>query len=173
MRRLKFLALALAGVVVFASGTYVFADTGGTVSATVRAKFVTVSVTPGTVAYGLLPTSASTSTVAGGQTQTINVGGSNVPVNIAVSSSDGDDPGGGTDWNLENTIGTNQYKHEYSTDSGSSYTVFPAGNGLTDSIDTLIPPGDATQALDFQITAPSSITDGNQKTITITVQASG
>jgi len=172
MRWVKFLALVLAGVVVFASGTYVFAA-GDTepVSATVTAEFITVSVDDGSVAYGLLATSASTSTLpgAGNDSQTVSVIGSNVPVEIAISSSNAIDPGEGTDWNLENAIGMlDEYEHEYSTDA-STFSNFPADNNMTATIVTL---SDAeTEVLDFQITAPSSTTDGNQKTITILVQA--
>jgi hypothetical protein len=137
-----------------------------TVSATVTAQNISVSVTDGSVSYGTLSLSSTEDTTASGlnDTQTAENDG-NVAEDFNISSSDAS---GGTGWTLSGTaIGTDQYEHKFSTNSGSTWTA------MTTSYATLATNVAAagTQDFDLQILTPSATTDYTQKTITVTVQA--
>ncbi|MFC2072422.1 hypothetical protein ACFLUU_06950 [Chloroflexota bacterium] len=162
------LALVVGGLLVGAPAIpiTVSASDNGTVSATVTASLISVTVTPGTVAYGVLATggSANTTTEGLGQTQTANNTGT-VSENFTIKSSDAL---GGTAWTLAADTGAlDEFTHEFSTNDGSSWT------NLTDTYDTLagsIAAGD-NQTFDLRIGIPTTVTDYAEHTITVTVLA--
>lgn len=142
------------------------AATTATVSATVTAQNISVTVSTGTVTYGSVGLSSTQDTTATGvnQTQTATNNG-NVAEDFNISSSNAT---GGTAWTISGTsIGADQYMHEFSTNSGTSWTATTTGYTLMASNIAAL----GTQNFDLKIHTPSSSTDYVQKTITVTVQA--
>ena len=160
---------AIGGAAILAASALpALAATEGTVSATVTPQLVSISVsTDGTVAYGTLPSNTIKNTITLTDTQTVLNDG-NVDEDFNIRSSDA--ISAGTDWNLEATTGSDQYVHKFSTDSGTSYTNFPAGNSNISLVNGLA--ASASQSFDLQITTANPSTNLLEHTITVTVQAS-
>lgn len=170
MKRL--IALLVAGLLMFAMSLPVFAaeDTGA-VTATVTAKFVAVQVTNTSVTYGTLDVATSKDTVTLGSPPHIAIVGSNVDVEIRVSSTDAT---GGNTWNLVNagSLGAEDaYAHEYSTNTPGNWLDFPNDNNLTSSAIATLSADSGTEDLDLRITTPTTVSDGAGKIITILIQA--
>ena len=106
-------------------------------------------------------------TVTLGDTQTVQNDG-NVNEDFGIKSSDA--ASAGTPWNLAASTGTDQFTHEFSTNSGSSWTDFNADNNTYSSISSAIVPTN-TDDFDLQIKTPTSSTDTLEHTITVTVLA--
>jgi len=145
-------------------GPSVLASDTATVSATVTVQKVSVSVAPGTVAYGILPLNTSTSTCdlspVGTQTVT-NDGNVAETFNIMGSNS--------TDWTLGATPGSEVYVHKFSTSS----CPWTSGIALTTNYQTLatnVAPN-ATTTLNLQVTTPTATTHYTQQSFSVTVQA--
>lgn len=145
----------------------VFAADTGTVTCTVTAVLVSVTVTDGSVAYGTLALGATRSTLDLSDTQTATNSGT-VAENFTIKSSDAT-RGGGTTWTLvTGTPSLNEFKHEFSTDSGTSWTAMTTSYvSLATSVGT-----SGSQTFDLRITMPGSTTDYLEHTITVTVMAS-
>ena len=140
------------------------AATTANVTATVSAVNLAISVADGSIAYGSVNLSTATTTANNGETQVVTNDGSTMKLNVKSS-----DATGGTAWTLGTSIGSNIFKHEISTTTGSTYMTFQATDTyLTAS--TSIAAG-LTQNLDFRFTTPSGTTDFVQKSVTVTVQA--
>jgi hypothetical protein len=164
-RRILALVVALALVALVVPAAVFAADTG-TVTCTVTATLVSVTVTDGNVTYGALALGANTTTLALADTQTATNDGT-VAEDFNIKSSNAT-RGGGTNWTLVTTTpGSNEFKHEFSTNGGSGWTA------MTTSYQTLKSNvlSSSNQTFDLRITMPSSTTDYLQHTITITVQA--
>lgn len=145
----------------------IFGSGSSTVTATVTAQNVSVSVSSGTVTYGTINLSSAQDTTASGtnQTQTATNDG-NVAEDFTIASSNAT---GGTAWTISGTsIGADQYKHSFSTNSGSTYTAMTTTPGTLATNKA----ASGTQNFDLKINTPSSTTDYQQKTITVTVSAS-
>ena len=156
--------LALVGLGV---GMSAGAATEGTVNATVTAELVSLTVEDGSVSFGILPVNTNADTVTLGQTQSATNTG-NVAINIGVRSSDAI---GGTEWNLAATnAAENEFTHEFSSDSGSTWTSFAVDNNVNTSFATDVAAGNA-ETLDLRIKTPTSVTDNVEKTITVTALA--
>ncbi|MFC2022591.1 hypothetical protein ACFLTL_00295 [Chloroflexota bacterium] len=143
----------------------VFAQTD-TVSATVTGSLLSVEVTDGVVAYGVLPLSGSQDTLVGNlddlQTATNN---GTVPAKFNIMSSNA--IGGTTDWTLAGTAGANVYTHAFSVNAGGAWTPLTSGyQELAASVAV-----DGTQTFDLQIGMPVSTDDYAEHDITVTVQA--
>lgn len=124
-----------------------------------------VSITSsGMIQYGFVELSNSSSTLTG-YTQTIENDG-NTAEKINVKSSNAT---GGTTWTLASSIGTNIYKHEFSTTSGSVWTTMPDNSTYVSAFPSIAQ--GAVEDIDFRLTAPSASTDYQQKSIVITIQA--
>jgi C1A family cysteine protease len=152
-----------------ASWTDIGADKQLKWNACLRARvcegLVSVTVTPSTIAYGTVALGASKNTTPGQQLSVTNNGG--VTADFSIKSSDATRIGG-TNWTLVmGTPGLNEFKHEFSTNSGSNWTALMTGY---QSLATGIAPN-ATQAFDLQITMPTSTTDYAEHTIIITILA--
>lgn len=125
-----------------------------------------VSITSsGVITYGYVALSTATSTVNNGYTQTAQNDG-NTTEQLNVKSSDAT---GGTSWTLASAIGTNQFKHEFSTTTGSTWTTMSTTDTYVTAAPSVAQSGTAN--FDFRLTTPSSSSDYVQKSITITVQA--
>ena len=159
--------LAVVGLVVPAA---VFGADEDTVSCTVSAVLVSVTVTDGNVAYGTLELGATKSTLVGelNDIQTATNDGT-VAEDFNIRSSDAIKSwGGGTDWTLVTGAPTgNEFKHEF-----SMTTSFP-GTAMTTSyvpLKTNVATS-GSQTFDLRITMPGSTDDYLEHTITVTVQA--
>src|SRR3989338_6958069 len=124
-----------------------------------------VSITPaGDIAYGFVSLSNSTTTIGSTYTKTATNDGDTAE-KLNVKSSDAT---GGTAWTLASNIGSNIFKHEFSTTTGATWTVMPDSATYVTAKPSVAVSG--TVDFDFRLTAPSS-SDYQQKSITITVQA--
>jgi len=140
------------------------AATTAAVNATVTAVNLAISVADGSIAYGSVNLSTATTTAGNGETQVVTNDGSTMKLNVKSS-----DATGGTAWTLGTSIGSNIFKHEVSTTTGSTYMTFQATDTYLTASTTIA--AGLTQNLDFRFTTPSGSTDFVQKAITITVQA--
>jgi len=150
-------------------GVVTKAATEGTVTATVTAQNVAVTVTDGTIAYGTIAVSGTANTNAAGlnDSQTATNDG-NVSSDLDIKSQDGT---GGTTWTLAGTIGADTYVHDFCiTDCDGS----PTWVAMTTTYQTLASGIAAlgTQLFDTRITVPSSSTDYVQKSVDVFVQIS-
>jgi len=149
--------LALVGLAVAVS---VQGATEGSVTATVTVENVSVSVTDGTVDYGTLPVNTSSTTVDFDDTQTATNDG-NITADLNIRGVDT------ANWTLEASAGSEQYKHEFSLNSGASYTALTTDNqslatGVTAS---------GSQAFDLRITTPTATVNFGEQSPNVTVQA--
>ena len=134
-------------------------------SFTTVAIFSITITSSGVIEYGFVEIGTASSTVGNGYTQTAQNDG-NTAEKLNVKSSDATV---GTGWTLASTIGTNQFKHEFSTTTGSRWDVMPNSATYVTADPSVAVSGTAT--FDFRLTVPSASTDYQQKSITITVQA--
>jgi len=139
----------------------------GTVSATVTAQNVSISVTNGTVSYGIMAVGTHRSTIAAdlNQTQTVSNTG-NVPVNINIRS------GNSTNWTLAPTTGVDQYTHMFChTSCGTPPTNFVALTNTNQTFQNGVAVA-GNRSLDLRLSTPTSTVQFGQQSITVTVQAS-
>ena len=148
----------------FLLGHITRAATTANVTATVSAVNLAISVADGSIAYGSLNLSTATTTAGNGETQVVTNEGCTMKLNFQSS-----DATGGTAWTLGTSIGSNIFKHEDSTTTGSTYMTFQATDTYLTASTTIA--ASLTQNLDFRFTTPSGSTDFVQKSLTITVQA--
>ena len=148
--------------------------TTGNVAVTVSAQNISVSVTDGTVDYGVLGLSSSEDTTSGGvdDSQTATNDG-NIAEDFNVSSTNAT---GGTGWTLAGTIGADQYKHSFCNTGSGSPDPCDTGatwSAMSTSYGTLATNVSAagTNKFDLKIDTPSSVSDYVAKSITVTVQA--
>lgn len=141
------------------------ADTGQ-VSATVTAQNISVSVSDGTIAYGILPVSTSKSTIATDlndlQTATNN---GNVPEDFNIKGS------ASAAWTLAATPGSEAYTHRFCT---TTCTTPPTGyTALTTSYQTLGTniATSGTQTFDLNLSTPTSTAVFTSQSVNVTVLA--
>jgi hypothetical protein len=138
---------------------------------TVTYPLISVSVSDGTVAYGILATNTSKDTTSGGLNDTqsaTNDGNAAEDFNIIGQSS--------ANWTLAASPGTNQYSHQYcKAGSGSPdpCDASPTWTSLTTSYQSL---GTnvaslSSQRFDLKLNTPTSTSATAQQTVNITVQA--
>lgn len=132
---------------------------------------VSITVSDGSVSYGVLNTNTSKDTTSGGlnDTQTAtNNGGIAEDFNIMGQNS--------TAWTLAASTGSEQYKHEFcTTGSGSPdpCDASPTWTALTTSYQSLSSnvAVSGTTKLDLKITTPTSTSATTQQSVNITIQA--
>lgn len=129
---------------------------------------VTVSVTMdsnGTVNYSVLPAGTSKSTIELANTQTArNDGNVTETFNIKTSAATG-----GTGWQPGATPSNDIFVHQFSTNGGGAWTTFPAAESYQTLSAGVLPGG--TKSFDLKITVPTTSTDFQAKSITVTIQA--
>ncbi|MEK7609682.1 MAG: hypothetical protein AAB470_00995 [Patescibacteria group bacterium] len=158
----------MGGIIVIASiviltGPVARAASTATVAATVTATNLAVSITDGSIAFGSVALNTATTTVGNGETQTVSNDGSNAVINVKSGNATG-----GTTWTLGTSPGSNIFKLEVSTTTGSTYMTFQATDTyLTASSSSA---SLTTGPLNFRFTTPTVSTDFVQKSLTITVQ---
>lgn len=127
-------------------------------------KYVSVTLTSdGAIAYGMVSSSKSTLDLS--DTQTAKNDGT-ATENFTIKTSNAT---GGTPWTVGENPGTNIYVHEFSTNGGGAWTKFAAADSYQSLVSGVAP--DGTQNIDFRVTIPSSVSDSQQKTITVTILA--
>ena len=143
----------------------IFAASTDSVTATVTAQNISVSVSDGSVAYGTLATSSTADTASGDldDSQTATNDG-NVTEDFNIQGQDS------ANWTLEATAGADQYTHKFCT---SDCDGTPTWNALTTSYQSLATSVSAagTQIFDLQIGTPTSSTNYTEQTVSVTVQA--
>ncbi len=159
-----FAALAcLLSIIVAFGGYSALAQDTDTVTATVTATNLAVSVTDGSIAFGSVALNTATSTAGTGQTQTVTNDGSNATLNVKSSNATN-----GTTWTLGTSPGSDIFKLEVSTTTGSTYGTLQATDVYLTASSTFT--SLMSQAVDFRFTTPTASTDFVQKSLTITVQ---
>jgi hypothetical protein len=142
---------------------HAFAQDTDVVTATVSATNLAVSVSDGTIAFGSVALNTATSTANTGQTQVVTNDGSNAALNVKTS-----DATNGTTWTLGVNPGSDIFKLEVSTTTGSTYSTFQATDVYLTASSTFA--SLTSGNLDFRFTTPTVSTDFVQKSLTITVQ---
>lgn len=135
-----------------------------TVTATVTAQNVSVTVSDNSVTYGTMSLGASKSTITLSDTQTAtNAGNITSQLNIKGQNSAG--------WTLAGTAGADQYVHKFCTSSCST----PPTNysALTVNYQTLSASlaASGTQNFDLELTVPTSTSTYTQQSVDVIVQA--
>lgn len=161
--RTFFAYVGILGLVGILAGSVAFAATTASVTATVTVQNVSVSVAPGSVAYGTLGANTSAGTNPA-QTQTLtNNGNVTEDFNIRGQNS--------ASWTLAATSGTDAYVHKFCTATcGTPPTNYTA---LTTSNQTLATgiAASGTQAFDLYITTPNPSTVFTQQSVDVVVTA--
>lgn len=140
-----------------------FAQATDTVTATVTATNLAVSVTDGSIAFGSVALNTATTTAGTGETQTVTNDGSNAVLNVRST-----DATNGTAWQLGVAPGSDTFQLEVSTTSGSTYATFQDNDVYLTASSTFT--SLQNQNVDFRFTTPTVSTDFVQKSLTITVQ---
>ncbi len=154
--------LTLAGLLLTSN---VLAASTGTVTATVTAQNISVSVADGSISYGTVALSSTADTTSTGtndsQTAT-NDGNITEVLNIRGSNS--------AAWTLGATVAANQYKHEFCTTTCDSS---PSWTALTTNYQTLAASlsSSGTQVFDLKLSTPSSSASYTVQSVDVTVQA--
>ena len=124
-----------------------------------------VITTDGSVPYGIVVSSSTKSTVDLSDTQIVKNDG-NLAEDFTIKTSVAT---GGTQWSLGSAPGANTFVHEFSTNGGGAWTKFTTADSYQAFVTNIAANG--TQNLDLRITTPSSSTDSQQKSITVTILA--
>ena len=154
------------------------ADEAG-VGATVTPKLVSVSVSSGIVAYGILDLDATKNTALYHNSDNLNgmdvaqtqivTSESNVDIELNIKSSNAEAVTDTNDWIL-NSVNTteNYYIHEFKGGDVGSWTQLPVDHSYA-ALDAS-PVADSV-GFDLQITTPTSTNSSELRTITVTIQA--
>jgi len=152
--------ISLVGILI---GVMAFSANEASVTATVTARKIALTVTDGSVTYGSLDLGTSTSTLAAGlnDTQTVtNTGSVAEDFNVKGVNT--------ADWTLDSATGTiEHYVHQFSTTTGSTWTALTI-NYATAATNIA---SSSTSNLDLQITVPSDTTHFTAQNPNVTVQA--
>jgi hypothetical protein len=155
------------------SGTALNTYTNCAQLTTAAAAVVSVSVSDGNVAYGIMPANTSKSTLPGelNDMQTATNDG-NVTENFNIKGQNA--TGGGCTWTLASTNGTDQYVHQFCNDTDYDCSNPPTNyTALTTSyqpLDTGIPVGGTVQ-IQLRLTTPTSSSCYGQQSVDVTIQA--
>ncbi len=158
------LSLSLIGLLFLTAK--VEAASSASVSATVTAQNISVSVSDGTISYGVIPVNTSKSTIASDlndqQTATNN---GNVAEDLNIKGQNT------SAWTLASAAGSEQYAHKFCT---TTCTTPPTNyTALTTNYQTLATniATSGTQVFDLQITTPTATATYTPQTVDVTVQA--
>lgn len=157
-----YLALACGVVLSFFSFS-VSAQSTDTVTATVSATNLAVSITDGSIDFGSVALNTATSTHGTGQTQTVTNDGSGAMLNVKSSNATN-----GTTWTLGVAPGSDIFTLGVSTTTGASYSLLQGTDVYLTASSTFT--SLTSGPLDFRFTTPTVSTDFVQKSLTITVQ---
>ncbi|HUW24702.1 MAG TPA: hypothetical protein VMW04_03695 [Patescibacteria group bacterium] len=167
MRKEKFffvIVLTVVSLFVLISLVGVRAADTGTVTATVTAQNIALTVSDGTITYGTMGIGSSAATIASGLNDSqdaVNTGNVTSKFNIKGQNS--------TNWTLGANPGSETYSHKFCT---SSCDASPSWTALTTSYATLVASigVGATQNFDLIVYTPSSTANYTQQSVDVTVQ---
>ena len=149
----------------------VTAATEATVTATVSAQNIAVTVDDGSITYGTIGVGSSTDTTTSdlNDSQTV-VNEGNVTQNFNIRGQNSTSIGIG--WTLASSPATNEYAHRFCT---SGCDASPSWTALTTSPQTLFSgKGVGTSTpFDLQLQAPTTTTDYEEQSVDVTVIAIG
>lgn len=140
--------------------------TGSPVTPT--AIIISVTVTSdGSISYGYMDPGTQKDTTSSGlnDTQVIKNDG-NVAEDLTIKTSNAI---GGTAWTLGATTGSDIFVHEFSLNGGGAWTKFTTADTYQSFVSNL--GVNSTQNFDLRLSTPTSSTDLQQKTLTITILA--
>ena len=136
-----------------------------TVTATVTAQNVSVTVSDGTVSYGTISLSSTKDTTASGtndsQTATNN---GNVAETINIKGQNS------TTWTLGATAGADQYFHKFCTTNCDAAPTWTALTTNYQSLNSNVS-ANGTQVFDLQIGTPTSSSSYAQQSVDVVIQA--
>ncbi len=143
---------------------------------TASSATISVSVSDGNVAYGIIPKDTSKTTLASdmppsGDMQTVSYD-TNVTVNINIKGSDAS--GGGCTWVLAGTNGNDQYVHQFCNATDNNCSSPPTNyTALTSGYQTLKSGVSGQGTVDFhlRITMPTESSCYGEQSINVTIQA--
>ena len=152
-----------------AVSSVVHSATTASVTATVTARNVSVSVSDGSISYGNVNLGGTASTTPSGiddsQTATNN---GNVSADLNIIGTDS------ADWTLESSTGADQYTQAFcntdACDSSPTWSLMQEAAYTTLSSSTLAT-STGTQIFDLRINLPSSSSSYDQQSVNVTVQA--
>jgi hypothetical protein len=155
--------LCTLGVVGMVIGAAVLGATEATITATVTVQNISLSVSDGSIAYGIIPAGYSKSTCDLDDAQTVTNDG-NVAEDFNIKGKDSEN------WTLADTAGTNQYVHKFAT---SPCPVTWGGTALTTSYQTMATniPVNGSVTLNLQITTPTATNYYTQQDVSVMVMA--
>lgn len=148
------------------------ADTSGTVTATVTAQNVSVTVTTdGAVAFGTIGTSSTEDSTAAGvdDSETVQNNG-NVTEDFNIKAVNSTSSGAG--WVLAGAAGSGEYTIKFcitdcdGTPTWNAIGISPSYEVLKASVTS-----STSQIFDLQVSTPTDTTDFNEQTIMVTIQA--
>ena len=162
-------SICILGMIGIVMGITIQAATTGTITTTVTAKSVSVTRTDaqGTIAYGTVALSGSTTTDPAGQDKTTtfqNNGSASEKFSVASSAASG-----GTGWTITSgTPGSNTFRHSFATTTAVTWQILDTADTYETATSTI----DVNASLNvyLKIEMPSA-SDYVQKTITITLLA--
>lgn len=161
--KMTVLLLSLCLLAFFSVYNIVKAADTATVGATVSAVNLAVSVSDGNIAFGSVALNTATTTAGGAETQTVTNDGSDATLNVKSSNATN-----GTTWTLGTSPGSDIFRLELSTTTGSTYVTFQATDTYLTASSTFA--SLSNQNVDFRFTTPTISTDFVQKSLTLTVQ---
>lgn len=145
-------------------------ELGGTYA---PAAVVSVSVSDGNIAYGIMPANTSKSTLPGElNDMQVATNDGNVAENFNIKGQDAS--GGGCTWTLGSTSGNDQYAHQFCNDTdydcGTPPTNYTALTTSYQALDTGIA---VSGTVDFQLrlTTPTQSSCFGQQSVDVTIQA--
>jgi len=155
--------LCTLGVVGMVIGAAVLGASEATITATVTVQKISLTVSDGSVAYGIIPAGYSKSTCDLSDTQTVTNDG-NVAEDFNIKGKDSEN------WTLAATAGENQYVHKFAT---SSCPVTWGGTALTTSYQTMATniPVNGSVTLNLQITTPTATNYYTEQDVSVMVMA--
>lgn len=140
---------------------------------TASSAVISVTVSDGNVAYGILPTNTSKTTLPDelNDAQTATNDG-NVTENFNIKGMDA--AGGGCTWILSSTNGSNRYVHQFCNDNdfdcSNPPTNYTALTTTYQTLDTGIPVNGSVQ-IQLRLTTPTSSSCYGQQSVNVTIQA--
>jgi len=155
--------LCTLGVVGMVIGAAVLGATEAMITATVTVQNISLSVSDGSIAYGVLPVNTSRDTCYFSDTQTVTNDG-NVAEDFNIKGKNSEN------WTLGSTPGSEVYVHKFAT---SSCPVTWGGTALTTSYQTMATniPVNGSATLNLQITTPTATNYYTQQDVSVMVQA--
>ena len=163
MKKLSFLLILSLYFMAIATGVN-GADTAA-VTATVTPQSISVSVSDGAIAFGTVSLGGTQDTITLTDTQTVkNTGNVMEDFNIKTSTA----TGGTTPWTVSTTTaGADSFVLSVSDDAGVGWEIIES-DYITMSMEI---EAAGEEPYDFKIDMPTSSTDSDEKSITITIQA--